>query len=517
MAHEEDRTMKSHAPFLVPLLFGLSAPGPAPAAGERPNIVVILADDLGYGDVACYGATKVRTPSIDRLAQEGMRFTQGHSPASVCTPSRYNLMTGRYCWRTWAGHGTVWANDPLLIDEGRVTLASLLKRAGYVTGYVGKWHLGFGRPGTAGWDELLGPDFNAELRPGPLDLGFDRFFGMPAVGQHPNIYIDGRRVVGLDPSDPIRFINDPRPAYQVDYLRRPRTAPTDLQMASGKSAELVFEECALRLTEEAVAFIRAHHAHPFFLYLAPRNIHSPLRPNARFKGTSAIGVYGDFIHELDWSVGQVLDSLDHFNVAGNTLVVFSSDNGGVPPQRWTTTVAGRAEGAGHRINGPLRGQKTEVYEGGHRVPFIVRWPGRVKPGMTSDALVANTDLLATCAEIIATPLPPGAGEDSYSFLGALSGAPPGQPPRAALVTDSMMGVFAIQEGPWKLIQGQGGGGYYPQGPPPVAERPDGPPGQLYHLGDDPGETTNRYAERPAIVARLSALLEKIQSNGRSRP
>jgi arylsulfatase A-like enzyme len=501
--------------ILLLMLLAVFAPGSAPAAEGRPNIVVILADDLGYGDVGCYGATKVRTPRIDQMAREGMRFTQGHSPASVCSPSRYNLMTGRYCWRTWAGHGTVWANDPLLIEDGRTTLASLLKGAGYATGCVGKWHLGFGRPGTPGWDDLLGPDFNGELRPGPLDVGFDRFFGMPAVGQHPNIYIEGRRVVGLDARDPIRFINDPRPSYQVDYLRRPRTAPTNLQMASGKGAELVFEDCALRLTEEAVGFIRANHSVPFFLYFAPRNIHSPLRPNARFKGTSAIGVYGDFIHELDWSVGTVLDALDRFEVAGNTLVIFSSDNGGVAPQRHETVPA---EVAGHRINGPLRGQKTEVYEGGHRVPFIVRWPGRVKPGVTSGALVANTDLLATCAEIVAGTLPDHAGEDSYSFLSTLLGESTGAAPRTELVTDSMMGLFAIQQGPWKLIQGHGGGGHFPGSTPAsAAPHPADPAGQLYHLGNDLGESKNLYAENPEIVARLTTLLQRIQKSGRSRP
>jgi arylsulfatase A-like enzyme len=507
--------MKRRASFPLLLLLALLGPGFALAAERPPNIVVILADDLGYGDVGCYGATQVSTPNIDRLAREGMRFTQGHSPASVCSPSRYNLMTGRYCWRTWAGHGTVWANDPLLIEDGRLTLAALLKEAGYATGCVGKWHLGFGRPGTPGWDDMLGPDFNGELRPGPLDVGFDRFFGMPAVAQHPNIYIEGRRVVGLRADDPILFINDPRSSYQVDYLKRPRTAPTNLQMASGKSAQLVFEDCALRLTQEAVAFIQTHQGHPFFLYLAPRNIHSPLKPNARFAGTSAVGVYGDFIHELDWSVGQILDALDRFRVANNTLVVFSSDNGGVPPVRQETVPA---QVMGHRINGPLRGQKTEVFEGGHRVPFIVRWPGRAKAGVTSDALVANTDLLATCADIVDRPLPNNAGEDSYSFLSTLLGETTGRPLRSALVTDSMLGLLAIQEGPWKLIQGQGGGGYFPQGsPPPPAPGLVNPPGQLYHLGDDLGETRNRYSERPEIVARLTAMLERIRTGGRSRP
>jgi arylsulfatase A len=287
------------------LRFGVAvslATGSAWAAPETerrmPNIVVILADDLGYGDLGCYGATKVKTPNIDRLAREGMLFTDAHSPASVCTPSRYNLMTGRYCWRTWAGHGTVWANDPLLIEQGRTTVASLLKDAGYQTACIGKWHLGFGKPGTPDWDDLLGPDFNRELRPGPLEAGFDSFFGMPAVGQHPKIFIDNGRVVGLDPHDPIRFINDPRPAYQVPYFRRPRTSPTNLQMASGKSAEYAFEDAAITLTKRAVAYLEEHAGKPFFLYLAHRNIHSPIRPNARFRGTSEIGPYGDFIHEL---------------------------------------------------------------------------------------------------------------------------------------------------------------------------------------------------------------------------
>ena len=493
--------------LLAPLAVLHAADVPKP----KPNIIFILADDLGYGDLGCYGATKVKTPNIDRLAHEGMRFTDAHSPASVCTPSRYNLMTGRYCWRTWAGHGTVWANDPLLIEHGRLTLASLLKGAGYFTGCVGKWHLGFGRPGTPGWDDMLGPDFNAELRPGPLDVGFDYFYGMPGVGQIPNIFIENRRVVGLDPSYPIRFINDSRPEYQVNYLQRPRTAPTSLGMASGKSANYVFEDAALRLTEKAVAFIEQHREEPFFLYLAHRNIHTPMKPNARFAGTSEIGVYGDFIHELDWSVGEVLATLDRLKLAENTLVFFSSDNGGVKAYERIN----HAEIEGHRINGPLRGQKTEVYEGGHRVPFLARWPGHVKAGSESRQLIALNDVLATCADLLRVPIPRDAAEDSFSFMPALLGKPEAKDLRQSLVNDSMMGLFSIREGQWKLIVGQDGGGFYSiQDPvPPAAESA----GQLYNLDVDLGETKNLYNENPELVARLTALLAKLRNDGRSRP
>jgi arylsulfatase A-like enzyme len=332
------------------------------------------------------------------------------------------------------------------------------------------------------------------------------------VGQHPNIFIEGRHVVGLDPHDPIQFINDPRPEYRVEYSKRPRTAPTNLQMASGKSAEYPFEDAALRLTEKAVSFLEQRREKPFFLYLAHRNIHAPLRPNARFKGTSEIGVYGDFIHELDWSVGEVLAALDRLKLADHTLVVFSSDNGGVQAYRRID----HAEIKGHRINGPLRGQKTEVYEGGHREPFIVRWPGCVKAGSQSGQLLALTDLLATFAELNHRELPADAGEDSFSFLSTLLGKSADRPVRQSLVTDSMMGLFAIQEGPWKFIAGQGGGGHYQgeEAEPPAATDP---PGQLYNLADDIGEAKNLYAEKPEIVARLSAMLEEIKNDGRSRP
>jgi arylsulfatase A-like enzyme len=501
--------------FFVVVLLAAGAAWATPEASRRPqNIIVILADDLGYADLGCYGATKVKTPNIDRLAREGMLFTDAHSPASVCTPSRYNLMTGRYCWRTWAGHGTVWANDPMLVEEGRTTVASLLRDAGYETACIGKWHLGFGQPDMPNWDELLGPDFNRELRPGPLDVGFEYFFGMPAVGQHPNIFIENRRVIGLDPGDPIRFINDPRPGYQVPYLRRPRTSPTNLQMASGKSAEYTFEDAALTLTNRAVAYLETHAQKPFFLYLCHRNIHSPIRPNARFQGTSDIGAYGDFIHELDWSIGEVLAALERLKLVDNTLVIFSSDNGGVDSSGKRVD---HAEIRGHRINGPLRGKKTEVYEGGHRVPFLARWPARVRPGTKNDQLLALTDLLATFADLTSQPLTPAAGEDSFSFLPALQELPGARGQRSNLVNDSMMGLYSIREGHWKLILGQGGGGHYPKETELAGPNPSELPGQLYDLKDDIGETKNLYAKQPELVERLTKLLEKIQQDGRSRP
>lgn len=508
-----NKKVKFIMPVFLLVLYTLTAFLPAHKKEPLPNIICILADDLGYGDLSCYGAGRVHTPNIDRLAHEGMRFTNAHSPASICTPSRYNLMTGRYCWRTWVGHGVVWANDPLLIEESRLTIASLLKTAGYTTACIGKWHLGFGKPGSLGWDDALGPDFNHELTPGPLDVGFDYFFGMPAVGQHPNIFIEGRRVINLSPDDPIQFINDPRPEYRVKYSLRPRTTPTNLQMSSGKSTEYAFENAALVLTEKAITFIEKNREKPFFLLLAPRNIHAPLRPHARFKGSSEIGIYGDFINELDWSVGQVLNTLDSLKLTENTLVVFSSDNGGVKAYRRID----HAEIQGHRINGKLRGQKTEVYEGGTRIPFIVRWPASIRPGQESQALIANTDLLSTFAELTGHKLSKDEGEDSFSFLSRLLGKPADQPLRQSVVTDAMMGTFAIQEGAWKLIMGQGGGGYYPEDepklyPPSLNE----PPGQLYNLNDDLGETKNLYTENPEIVKRLTKLLESIRTKGHSR-
>lgn len=492
--------------ILAALLVCLVGAVPAIAAAPLPNIVIILADDLGYGDLSCYGATRIKTPNIDRLAEEGMRFTDAHSPHSVCTPSRYGLLTGRYAWRTWNGSGTLWSDDPLLIETNRLTLSKLLKSAGYSTAIIGKWHLGFGAPGTPGWDDKNGPDYNLELKPGPLEVGFDYFFGVPHVGQYPHVYIENHRIVGLDPRDPIKIVLDPK-WNRASYLQR-LGVPTHT-FTGGVAARYQHEDLGVKLTEKTVEWIDQQRKEPFFLYVAHRDPHGPYRPHARFKGTSEIGAYGDMINELDWSVGEILKALERRGLTDRTLVIFASDNGGVTDYRDSKV----AEVAGHKLNGPWFGQKTEAYEGGCRVPLVVRWPGKVRPGSQSDKLVALTDLMATSAEVLGQALPVDAGEDSFSFLPTLLSREAVQPVRQSIVQDSSGGMFAIREGAWKLILGQGGGGFRGINRPHDSTKP---PAQLYNLIDDPGETKNLYGTQPVIEARLRSLLREIQFSGRSR-
>lgn len=481
-------------------------------AQDRPNVVLILADDLGYGDLGCYGATKVQTPNIDRLAQEGRRFTDAHSPASVCTPTRYNLLTGRYAWRTWVQSSCVWANDPLLIEKDRFTLADLFHGEGYRTACIGKWHLGFGSPDMPGWDDVLGPDYNRELRPGPLECGFDYFWGVPHVGQLPHVIIENHRILGLKPGDPIHITPDPRVGYEKDYLHRPRNGWTArLGTKGGKTAQYQHENLALRLTDRTVNWLTDQDdQQPFFLYVAHRNIHGPLIPNPRFRTGHEIGVYGDFLSELDWSVGEILRTLDDTKLAENTIVIFTSDNGGVVKYE----PIAHALIKGHAVNGVLRGQKTDVYEGGVRVPLIARWPGMIPADSRDDSLVALTDMLATFADFFDTSLPADAGEDSFSFLGALLDKPARQVKREAIVNDSFQGLFAIRRGDWKLILGQHGGGASKKPIPFDAAKPRG---QLFHLGRDLPESVNQYDERPEIVEELTGLLEKYREEGRSAP
>lgn len=467
---------------------------------RKPNIVFILADDLGYGDVGCYGANpaQVRTPNIDSLARDGLRFTDAHSPSSVCTPSRYNLMTGRYCWRTWAQTGCIWANDPCVIEPDRPTLASVLRDGGYEAGMVGKWHLGFGSPDDPDWDTYRGPNYNRPLTHGPLTCGFDSFYGVPAVAQLPHFFIQDDQVVDLESGDPVRMVPDPRPRFFVPFTDRPRNGNPELKVEGGDAAKYLSEELALKLTEQAVAFIDRPHDKPFFLYFSHRNVHAPLDPLPRFRQTSDIGLYGDFIHELDWSVGEVLQALERNGLAEDTLVIFTSDNGATERHRPVEFVNYH----GHRANGPFRGSKTEVYEGGHRVPFIARWPGTIAPGGTCDHLLALTDMLKTCAGLTDCPVPDGAAPDGHNCSAAFLDPEHAEPARQTLIHDSMIRpTFAIRDSDWKLILGQDGGGHGFASVP--RHTPANVPGQLFNLADDPTESQNRYDQRPDIVNALT--------------
>lgn len=496
--------IRSFLCFLAVGFFGFAG------AGEKPNVLFILADDLGYGDLGCYGATKVLTPNIDSLAKEGRRFTNAHSPCSVCTPTRYNLMTGRYAWRTWVGGSTLWANDPLLIEPDRYTLADLFKEQGYSTACLGKWHLGFGEPGMEGWDDILGPDYNRDLKPGPIELGFDYFWGFPHVSQYPHFIIENHRVLGLEQDDPVYITPDPREGFELDYLNRPRSGlAANLGQKGGESARYEHNELCTMLTERTVSWLDKYEEEkPFFLYFAHRNIHGPLIPAPRFDGTSEIGKYGDFLNEFDWSIGEVLKALDRNGLKENTLVIFSSDNGGVLQYR----PIDYPEVEGHRINGPWRGQKTTVYEGGVRVPLIARWPGKIPAGTEDNSLVALTDTIATFAEFFGKDLPEDAAEDSFSFYGPLLDGEQKTPQRESLVMDSYREMMAIRKGPWKLIFGQtGGGARYRKD-----NDPNKPKGQLFNLEREDREWVNLYRKEPEKVAELTSLYQKIRDSGRSR-
>jgi len=324
---------------LVLALIWATSAAAVPATAARPNVILIFADDLGYGDLGCYGATKVRTPNIDRLAREGRRFTDAHSASAVCTPSRYALLTGEYPFRR-ALNAPVFLKQGLVIDPERVTLADVMHRAGYRTACFGKWHLGFG---------TTTPDWNGELKPGPLELGFDTYFGVPVVNSHPPfVWVEDRRVVGLVAGDPLVY---GQPAATRSF---PEKMGLD-QIGGGKAAHELYDDemVGTRLTEKSVTWIKAKAKEPFFLYLATTNIHHPFTPHPRFRGTSEAGLYGDFIHELDWMVGEVLRTLDELGLAENTLVLFTSDNGGMINLGGRAGTACRLSPAGRSISPPV--------------------------------------------------------------------------------------------------------------------------------------------------------------------
>ena len=479
------------------------------ASEKLPNIVVIFADDLGYGDLSCYGATKVQTPNIDRLAKEGKRFTDAHSASAVCTPSRYALMTGEYPHRKNLSR-PVFLKTGLVIDTERQTVADVMKSAGYATACIGKWHLGFGKGA---------PNWNGDLKPGPLELGFDYYYGVPVVNSHPPfVYVENHRVVGLVPEDPFVF---GKTAKTREFFEKMGMN----QIGGADAAHELYDDEAVgtELTEKSIEWIKARGKDPFFLYLSTTNIHHPFTPAPRFKGTSQCGPYGDFIHELDWMVGEVMKTLEEQGVADNTLVVFTSDNGGM------FNVGGQdAWEDGHRLNGELLGFKFGAWEGGHRVPFIARWPGKIEAGSESEHLVSNIDFIATFAALTGVDLREGQGQDSVNILPALTGEPE-KPLRDHIVlSPSKPSHLAVRKGKWMYIGAQGSGGFTAAkrgahafgGPAAISyagyENSDiengkikqgAPPAQLYDLESDIKQTTNLYRERPEVAEEMKKLLE----------
>jgi len=482
---------------------------------KLPNIVVILADDMGYGDVKCYNPeSKIPTPNMDRLAEQGVRFTDAHSPSAVCTPTRYGLLTGRYCWRTWLKRGVIGGYTPPLIEPHRMTVASLLKKHGYATGCFGKWHLGLGwtrqngfvptwKDGPKMWrgswqdgDPAKGMnvDFTKPIHGGPTELGFDYAFFTAACStiDGPFSFIENNYTIGI-PNRPIF----------VDKSKHPDYRPRPGWIAPG----FVLEEVDPSFTRRAIEFMvetkRKNPNQPFFVYLALSSPHAPWLPPEFVKGKSQLGPREDLVCLVDWCVGEILYALEGLKLTEETLIIVTSDNG---PRRGLDD---------HKSAGPLRGYKSHIWEGGHRVPFIARWPGHIQPNTVSNEMICLTDLLATFASIVGETLPPNAGEDSYNIYPALVGERLEKPIREALVMHSENGTFAIRQGKWKLILDNktSGGWVEPAGKPPKP----GTPGQLYNLEEDPYEQNDLWDTHPEIVEKLTKLLEKYKGEGRSAP
>ncbi|MGB7347813.1 MAG: arylsulfatase [Pirellulaceae bacterium] len=454
-----------------------------------PNIVIILVDDMGYGDPGCFNAdSKIATPNIDALATAGMKFTDAHAPGPLCHMSRYGLMTGRYPFRADCG---AWSKQPV-IEKNQTTIASLLKSQGYRTAMVGKWHLGF--------DESGG--YNQPLTGGPIDCGYDSFFGIRASTDiPPYFYIRGERAVAP-------------PTETIEARSSEGWSPIqgEFSRAGGIAPNLKLADVLPRFTDEAIAVIDEHHQQggddPLMLYLAYPAPHTPWLPSEEFAGKSAAGMYGDFAMMVDHMIGRVLKSLDDFEMANDTLVLFSSDNGPV----WYEEDVKRFD---HDSSGGLRGMKADAWECGHRMPFIARWPGTVKPGSTSDQMICFTDLLATFADLTDAELSQDDGPDSFSFLPVLTGEQqPEVPIRKHMVIRSGGPLLTIRQGNWKLIDGLGSSGF--SKPKRIEPSQNGPAGQLYNLADDLGETKNVYLQHPELVLELMRALQQIKDSGRSR-
>ena len=507
------RYQSGQMPLLLALLASLSSDVHGAEQAGRPNILYILCDDLGYGDVKCLNPQgKIATPQLDRLAAAGMIFTDAHSGSAVCTPTRYGILTGRYAWRSRLKQFVLGGLSPRLIEDGRITVADMLRGQGYHTACIGKWHLGMDWVKLPGKEvtelsietpeQVNNVDYSKPIANGPTTVGFDSYFGISAsLDMVPYTYIENDRVTAL-----------PTEQRNFPLMIGREGNPTRLGPAApGFEAHDVLPT----FTKKTVEYIGSRAADakqgkPFFLYLPLASPHTPIAPSAQWLGKSGLNPYADFVMETDDCIGQILDALDKHGLAENTLVVVTSDNGCSPQAKFDELLA-----KGHNPSYKFRGTKADIFDGGHRVSFIARWPARVKAGTTSDQLVCLTDLMATCADIFATKVPASAGEDSISFLPALTGQSGGSP-REDIVHHSINGSFAIRRGSWKLELCPGSGGWSA----PRPNRDDSsklPPVQLYNLATDIGEQTNLESAQPEKVAELTKLLEKYVADGRSTP
>ncbi|MCP4785223.1 MAG: arylsulfatase [Fuerstiella sp.] len=493
-----------------------------PASAETPNIIVIMADDLGYGDVSCYGATALQTPHIDQLAGEGLRFTSGYCSASTCTPTRYSMLTGTYAFRG-ERTGIAPPNAPAIIKPGTETVASILQRAGYATGVVGKWHLGLGEAG--------GPDWNGLLKPGPLEIGFDTCFLLPTTNDRvPQVYVHDHRVPNLDPADPL-WVGTKKPS---DDHPTGKTHRDTLKMdwshghnstihngisrigfyTGGHAARFRDEDLADKWVEKSVEFIEQHKDRPFFLFFSSHDIHVPRIPHERFQGQTSLGFRGDAIVELDWCVGELMKTLDRLKLAEDTLVVFCSDNGPVLDDGYQDDAIEKI--GRHRAAGPYTGGKYSVYEGGTRTPFITRWKGRIKPGL-SDQLVCTIDLAGSLAALSGQSLPADGCLDSFNVLGALLGdAEAAGRDHLVQQNNGQNGTYALRSNTWKLHRSDKKAARNVVVEQSLANTKV-PQYQLFDLTSDPAETTNVISKHPDVATRLKAQLAGIIEDGRSRP
>lgn len=455
---------------------------------KRPNVVYILADDLGWGDIDAFNPhSEISTPVLNGFARQGLRFTDMHSSSAVCTPSRYSILTGRYCWRSRLKKGVLGGNSFNLIEEGRMTVPSMLKTAGYYTAGVGKWHLGLGN------DEKK--DFSKPLTPGPNSHGFDYFFGIPAsLDMAPYYYFENEHVVEAPTVQDPGQKQPPRGVFWREGLRAPHfDFPQVLPTITQRAVDLIQQRAKTPDT-------------PFFLYVALPAPHTPWLPLPEFRGKSKAGDYGDYVVEVDTMIGGVLGAIKQAGLDENTIVVTTSDNGAW----WAAEDIKRT---GHRANDDWRGEKADVWEAGHRIPFMVRWPGRVAPDTVTNETASLTDLMGTLAAVLHISLPENAGEDSFNNL-PIWLAQKHAPIRKSIIDHSNDGMFTIREGDWKLELGLGSGGFTP--PEHVEPVQGGPLGQLYNLADDPHETNNLWLQKPDIVNHLTKMLEEQQTSGHTR-